>query len=291
MSLAEDKINDAFMNDFTVVHIVTDDPTYRNHYRNIFPEDVEAGRITFGPTTSQERIREGASWTNHTCRFVRETATRTAIVEWLCLAQCTDCYFTKGSTVTHFVRAMNESMFGTVSFGTTEEIGAWDVGSTPTTQFKNDMRRFVQSNLEYMEPPTDAQISHPQRQVLNFLTPAHLTSIYETLKAFLDMKDGTAKASDAGQYLSTNCRAAQLNRDKYKKTERQEGGWHWLKALVKTTLFQHCWKDETATSMIYWNDDTLELYDVPKETSTSYTSSSSSSSGFQRPPTKRFKSD
>ena len=279
------------LNDFSVIHIVTDDPTYRNWYSSIFADDVAAGRITFGPTTQQERIREGASWTNHTCRFVRETATRTAIVEWLCLAHCTDCYFTKGSTVTHFVKAMNESIFGSLSFGTTEEIGAWDVGSTPTAQFRNDMRRFVQSNIQNMEAYADAQITHPQRQVLNFLTPAHLTSIYETLKAFLNMKDGTGKASAAGQYLIENCRAAEKNRTKYKQAERQEGGWHWLKALVKTALFQHCLKDGTATSTVYWNDDTLELYDVPKETSTNYTSSSSSSSGFQRPPTKRFKAD
>ena len=182
-------------------------------------------------------------------------------------------------------------MFGGVAFGTTGEIGAWEVGSKPTLNFRNDMRKFVQSNIQYMETPTDPQITHPQRQVLNFLTPAHLTSIYETLKAFLDLKLGTAKASEAGQYLSTNCRAAQLNREKYNTAERQEGGWHWLKALVKTALFQHCLKDGTATSTVYWNDDTLELYDVPKETSTNYTSSSSSSSGFQRPPTKRFKSD
>ena len=121
--------------------------------------------------------------------------------------------------MTHFVRAMNEKMFGGVAFGTTEEIGEWDVGSKPTLQFRNDMRKFVQSNIQYMETPTDAQITHPQRQVLNFLTIPQLTSIYDTLKAFLDMKDGTGKASDAGQYLITKCRVAQLNRDKYKKRE------------------------------------------------------------------------
>ena len=84
---------------------MTDDTAYRNKYSMLFKNLIEADRVKFGSTTTQDRIREGASWTeNEKCRHQRETATSTAIVEWLSLAQCNDYYFTKGSTVTYYVK-------------------------------------------------------------------------------------------------------------------------------------------------------------------------------------------
>ena len=118
---------------------MTDDTAYRNKYSMLFKNLIEADRVKFGSTTTQDRIREGASWTeNEKCRHQRETATSTAIVEWLSLAQCNDYYFTKGSTVTYYVKEMNASMFGGPAFGMSEEIGEFEVGSKPTANFRNN---------------------------------------------------------------------------------------------------------------------------------------------------------
>ena len=278
----QEKIEDALVFGDTVVHVITDDENYREYYANKYKERIQIGVVKFGPTLPTERIlKGGASCMDPNPKFKREANTRTAIVEWLCLAMCDDCYFTTGSSVTHYIRAQNARLHGGPSFGMDQEIGKYDLGQKPTLKFVNNCHKFVKSNHMHIRLWANTQLSHEQSAVLDFLNNAHLEDIYKTMNEFISSKDGRARAADVGQYLQKNCRVASLNRKKFLECPAKAGGQHWMKALLNTRLLHFSMTHSKVENEIHFDEDTHEIYTISKTNKRQLGTSSSSSTAVE----------
>ena len=271
-----------------VVHIITHDSWYRQDFARLFKDAYEGGQISFGPLSEDKRIRSGGNMGDANPKFVRETDSKDALVDFLVLALCDDFYGTTGSTVTHYVRAQNERMNGALCFGINETIGDYTIGGSTTMKFRLDVHHYLRKNLPFFQNTPHAILSHQQQNVLDFLNASHLKEIYTTLTTHLLSKGGRDLASASGQVLSEKCRVANLNRKRFKDCETAEKGQHWLKALLNTRLFVFCVEEPSCEYEIHFDDATHELCLIEKDHQQMGSSSASSSSAMP-PPQKKMR--
>ena len=260
-----------------MVYIITDDHEYRHRISLQFESQMDSGMLSFGPVHESKRIRSGTGCNDTKPAFKRETNTDDALLDFMTLAKMDDVYFTKGSSVEHFVRAQNARMHGGANYGVAEVIGDYNIAEKASVKFRLACRHFVQNNMDSFREVGPMQISHEQHNVLDFLSSGHLNEIYHTLETHLLKKNGRALASECGNVLSQNCRVVYLNRKKYQGCQPVLKGQHWMKALLNTRLLHYCSESVTIHNEIHYDESTHELFLVSMPMKRQFEQGSSSS--------------
>jgi len=218
-----------------VVHICTDDWVYHRKYYDMFSDLIADSSLTLGPTIHDPNNQVGSSYTEG-AKFKRGTKVVEAMQEFVVLGLCDHFVGTAGSTVTHMCRAFSRRYGpGWVS---EQIIGTYEVPTTPTLSFRNNIEAFLKASYGYICDPSEVKVSHDQRAVLNFLSEGHLRDMYNEIVRTVTTEGSqeVALASVIGQNLVKNVVVARLSKSKYNEKKPAEGGQHWLTALLKSKM-------------------------------------------------------
>ena len=277
LQLMQGKITDALVCGDAVVHIFTDDSSYRYHYSKVFAKNIANGTVTFGPIHDTNRM-SGASMYVEKPAFKRETTVEESIVDFLCMALCHGVCFTAGSTVQHYVRGQNSNYVERNAFSQDNVIGEYEVMEKVVAAFRNNMRNLIANGLDDFRDLRDLNVTHQQLQVLDYLTSNQLQEIYQCMVKILNRKDGRALGSDVGIALIEECNVAKQNRFEYVKCAPLKKGMHWLRALVSSHLQTFCHNEPTVAFMIEFDEMKSEYKLTAKPSGTTLLGGHSASS-------------
>ena len=286
-----------------MVHIITDEQTYRDHYEFIFSDAFEKGLITFGPNGSTEllQFKKNPDHSINKNTFSRPTTVRAAVMDFLVLSQVEHVAWTRNSTVTHFAKYLRhryhkEEVSGVPDaplYTSETTIGNYPEHQ-PTSRFKQDLRDLSLRAEGLLINPEDFQLPPVLANVLNFLSDHHLEQIYNALYEKL-VSDGEPKwlpGCEVGNMLYAASRAAMLNRKKWVATCANlpdTNRFHWMKALIRYRLRNYSIR--TAKQWCVEIDDTKDAYvyltPVPGSSCQVEVAHTENALGDVKPPTKK----
>jgi hypothetical protein len=247
-----------------IVHVFTDDPSYRAYYTKKYDFHFTTGTLKFGPTEATARCNSRAAVTKAP-KFERETSPEDAVCEFICLALSDTVFFTRGSTVTYYVKAMRHRLLQDVPFTHESEIGEYSVPVRPTHRFITDCHSFVLRIIDEFYFIQDLTDNQEHANVIDFLHTNHLFEIHTSMEKALLRKNGRAKASIIGEILLNEVRVARLNKSRFLNVERKGGEKHWLKALITGKLKLFSLAQDDIENIIMFDDQTHELFLSEKE--------------------------
>ena len=217
-----------------MVHVFTDDYPYRKRYESLFMKAICEGKMTFGPVVRDLRETKGSSYVDN-AKFTRETSVHEAMEDFVAMSKCEVFIGAAGSTITNMVRSFSQR--SGPGWAHCLIIGDYNIQVKPTMRFRKDTEEFVYKAYKYIEDPSSAKVSHPQRATLNFLSDHHLKTMYEDIVNTIKTTDPQGVlAAKVGQSLLQNCTVAKLNKKKFTDHTPIEGGMHWLTALLRSKM-------------------------------------------------------
>ncbi len=239
-----------------IVYVFTDDPDYKYVYQKKWRYFLKEGRLKFGPTDYDMQVKGKCSHSaGDACKFKRITDMRETLLDFAIMSRCDHIYWTAGSTVTYLVRAMR-ARWNSEPFSIDVTIGDWNVPSTPTYNFREQLKAFLNTAHKFMMDTSETMITHDQWQCLLFLMDHHLDEIHGLIKQKIETSGRTSVGgAQVGEYLIRWSPVAQKNRKKFQSSARAAGGQHWLKALIRSVLKHWTLKHDEVEQVVLMEED------------------------------------
>ena len=222
------------------VHIITDDPIYREYYESLYEHSIEGGQLDFGLDSLYDEAFKNPDRDHDDSFQLRQTTLKGAICDFLFMSFCDSYIGTTGSSVTTMVEWLKEQYSGKSNWHEILDVGDWQVAQQPSSKFREAIKPVVANSVRDFLAPNTLNISHKKAGVLDWLHESHCEEIYNICSSAI-LKGGRAGGPRVADFVKNilleQSRVSFLNRKKFNEAsveeESKEKRDNWFTALLK----------------------------------------------------------
>ena len=216
--MSQERINAHLQDSSHRVHIITDDPIYREYYESLYEHSIEGGQVDFGLDSLYDEAFKNPERYHDESFQLRQTTLKGAICDFLFMSYCDTFIGTTGSTVTTMVEWLKYQYSGKPNWHEILEVGDWEVPQEPANKFKDLIKKVIEKSVRDFLAPNTLNISHKKAGVLDWLHEAHCQEIYSICSSSI-LAGGTPNGPRVSDFVKNTLlqqsRVAQLNRIKF----------------------------------------------------------------------------